>query len=401
MNNPIQKPTPLGIFRNGLALLCLLFLHLSVSAQEKDKFSGVHMSMGNLSRISDAETRSISPENFTGERSKAGMADPKDKDQRNVANAANAARDLGQGWKVNPFIIIEAGETVTLADIDGPGAVQQMWMTPTGIWRFSILRIYWDDEKEPSVEVPVGDFFGMGLGQYAPLTSLAMCVNPGSAFNSYWVMPFRKKCRITMENINTEPMRLYYQINYTLTDVAKDEGYFHAQYRRSNPTEGSLHTIVDGIKGQGHYVGTYLAWRVRNNGWWGEGEIKFYMDGDSKFPTIAGTGTEDYFGGSYNFENHQTHRYEEFSTPYSGLHQVVRPDGLYNANTAFGLYRWHILDPVRFKKDLKVTIQDLGWRQGGRYLPQASDISSVAYWYQLEPHAKFPALPSKDELEMN
>ena len=151
-------------------------------------------------------------------------------------------------------------------------------MTPTGNWRFSILRFYWDDETEPSVEVPVGDFFGMGWGEYAPLNSLAVTVNPGSAFNSYWVMPFKKKCKITMQNINTEKMVLYYQVDFTLTNVPNDAGYFHAQFRRSNPTEGGFYTLVNDIKGKGQYVGTYMAWGLTNNGWWGEGEIKFYMD---------------------------------------------------------------------------------------------------------------------------
>ena len=214
-------------------------------------------------------------------------------------------------------------------------------------------------------------------------------------------MPFRKKARITLENINNrDEMRLYYQINYTLTDVPEDEAYFHAQFRRSNPTEGSLHTLLDGVKGKGQYVGTYLAWRVNDNCWWGEGEIKFYMDGDKNNPTICGTGTEDYFCGSYNFENPKTHQYQEFTTPYAGMHQVIRPDGLYRAVTAFGLYRWHILDPIRFDKDLKVTIQDLGWRHDGRYNNQKSDISSTSFWYQAEPHAKFPSLPNKDNLEI-
>lgn len=329
------------------------------------------------------------------------MADPAVKEKHNVANAHNAARDLGQGWKVNPYIIIKGGETFTLAEIDGPGAIQHIWMTPTGVWRYSILRIYWDDEKEPSVECPVGDFFGMGWGEYAPLNSLAICVNPGSAFNCYWTMPFRKKCKITMENINTDNMVLYYQIDYTLTDVPEDAGYFHAQYRRANTNMTSDYTIVDGIKGKGHYVGVYMAWGVHNNGWWGEGEIKFFMDGDTRFPTICGTGTEDYFCGSYNFENRVKHDYEVFTTPYSGLSQVIKPDGLYKTQQRFGLYRWHIMDPIRFEKSLKVTIQDLGWRSGGRYLPQRSDISSVVFWYQREPHAHFPTLPRKDELEIN
>lgn len=374
-------------------IILLLAIALTSFGQREEKFNGLNMNLGNLFRLSDAKTRSISPENFTGEPGKAGMATLEN------GNARGAGRDLGQGWKLNPYIYIAPGKTVTLAEIDGSGAIQHIWMTPTGIWRFSIIRIYWDDETEPSVEVPVGDFFGMGWGVYAPLNSLPVAVNPGSAFNCYWTMPFRKKCKITMENINTESMTLYYQVDYTLTDVPSDAAYFHSQFRRSNPTKNALYTLVDGIKGKGQYVGTYLAWGVNNNGWWGEGEIKFFMDGDSKFPTICGTGTEDYFCGSYNFDTGG--KYQEFCTPYSGLAQVIRPDGLYKSQQRFGLYRWHIMDPIRFDKDLSVTIQDLGWMSGGRYLPQQSDISSVVYWYQSEPHAHFPALPTKNALEVN
>ncbi len=383
------------LFLTGL--LCLSTLN---AFSQNYTYNGLDQSMGNLSRLSNAQTRSISPENFTGERSKGGMAVPDANAPRNTANASGAARDLGQGWKVNPYIHIEPGETVTIAEMEGPGAIQHIWMTPTGNWRFTIMRIYWDDETEPSVECPVGDFFGMGWGEYAHLNSLAVCVNPGSAFNCYWKMPFRKKCKITMENINDAArMTLYYQIDYTLTDVPGDEGYLHAQFRRTKQNVGSDYTIVDGIKGKGHYVGVYMAWGVHNNGWWGEGEIKFFMDGDKQFPTICGTGTEDYFCGSYNFD--RSGKYTEFSTPYSGLHQVIRPDGTYKASQRFGLYRWHILDPVRFDKNLRVTIQDLGWRHGGRYLPQESDIASTTFWYQAEPHAKFPEFPEWEQLEVN
>ncbi len=372
----------------------------AVTSFSQSSFNGLEMNMGNLFRVSDAKTRSISPENFTGEKGKGGMASPDDKNIRNKANATDAARDLGQGWKVNPFIIIKPGETFTLAEIDGPGSIQHIWMTPTGNWKFSIIRMYWDDETEPSVESPVGDFFAMGWNEYTPLSSLAICVNPGSAFNCYWQMPFRKKCRITMENINDkDEMRLYYQIDYTLTNVPNDAAYFHAQYRRTNPNLTSVYTILDNVKGKGQFVGLYLAWGVNNNGWWGEGEIKFYMDGDSEFPTICGTGTEDYFCGSYNFD--RGGQYKEFSTPYSGLHQVIRPDGAYRSQQRFGLYRWHILDPVRFEKDLRISIQDLGWHHGGRYLPQTSDISSVAFWYQNDPHGKFPNLPKWQDIEVN
>lgn len=380
------------------SVFIIFMVQCMLSAQAK--FNGLDMSLGNLYRLSDAKTRSISPENFSGEKGKAGMADPVDKDKHNVANASSAARDLGQGWKINPFVRIKPGEVFTMAEINGPGAIQHIWMTPTGKWRFSILRIYWDDEAEPSVECPVGDFFGMGWNEYSPLVSSPVCVNPGSAFNSYWMMPFRKKCRITMENINdAEAMTLFYQIDYTLTDVPQDAAYFHAQFRRDNPDETSVHTIIDGVKGKGQYVGVYLAWGVNNNGWWGEGEIKFFLDGDTKFPTICGTGTEDYFCGSYNFD--RDGKYTVFCTPYSGLTQVIHPDGTYQSQQRFGLYRWHIMDPVRFDSDLKITIQDLGWHQGGRYLKQQSDIASTCFWYQTEPHAKFPKLPDWQKLEVN
>ncbi|MBP8954413.1 MAG: DUF2961 domain-containing protein [Armatimonadetes bacterium] len=356
-------------------------------------FNGLGMNLGNLSRMSSAKTRSISAENFTGEKGKAGMA--------TEGTGAHCARDLGQGWKISPSVRIEAGETFTLCDIDGSGAIQHVWMTPTGHWRFAILRIYWDDQETPAVECPIGDFFACGWGRYAPVSSLAVCVNPGSAFNCYWEMPFRKRCRMTVTNIATEAMTLYYQIDYTLTEVPEDCAYFHAQFRRTNPLPyKEVYTILDGVRGRGQFVGTYMAWGVNNTGWWGEGEIKFFMDGDGEFPTICGTGTEDYFCGSYNFENRDTHQYQEFTTPYAGLCQVIRPDGVYSSQTRFGLYRWHIMDPIRFEEDLRVTIQALGWRSDHRYLPLQDDIASVAYWYQTLPTAPFPQLPDKDYLEV-
>ncbi|HIS69862.1 MAG TPA: DUF2961 domain-containing protein [Candidatus Gallacutalibacter stercoravium] len=358
-------------------------------------FNGLNMGMGNLFRVSDAKTRSISPENYDGKKGAGGMC------ELEKGFAKNAARDLGKGWKVNPFVVLQPGEVFPLADIEGPGCIQHIWLTPTGKWRNTILRIYWDDQEIPSVECPIGDFFASGWNEYAQLSSLAVCVNPGSAFNCYWQMPFRKRCRMSLENRSEESVVMYYQIDYTLTEVPDDAAYFHAQFRRVNPLPyKDVYTILDGVKGKGQYVGTYMAWQVNNRGWWGEGEIKFYMDGDSEYPTICGTGTEDYFCGSYNFENQETHRYQPFTTPYSGLHQVIEPDGVYKSQERFGMYRWHIMDPIRFDTDLKVTIQALGWREGGRYLPLQDDIASVAYWYQVLPTAPFPALPDKDYLEV-
>ena len=374
-------------------------------------FNGLGMNLGNLSRLSHAVSRSLSPENFDGAKGRAGMA--------TEGTGKHCARELGQGWKISPSIRITAGETRTIADLDGPGAIQQIWMTIGGNWRFSILRIYWDGQEQPSVEVPVGDFFCCGWGtddnalhrgaNFRPISSLPVCVNPGSAFNCYWEMPFRRHCRITIENLQppdtANPGRgditLYYQINYTLTDVPEDAAYFHAQWRRSNPLPyKSVHTLIDGVKGQGHYVGTYMAWGVHNNGWWGEGEIKFYLDGDKEFPTICGTGTEDYFCGSYNFDvGKENGGYREFCTPYAGLCQVLRPDGLYQSQQRFGLYRWHIMDPIRFEQDLRVTIQALGWCKRG-YLPLQDDIASTAFWYQTLPTAPFPKLADRAGLEV-
>jgi hypothetical protein len=359
-------------------------------------FSGLDQGLGNLYQLSKAKSRSISPENFTGEKGKAGMA--------TEGTGKNASRELGPTWKVSPSVSIKAGATFTLADIEGPGAIQQIWMTPAPIdkTRWFILRFYWDGETEPSVECPMSDFFACGWGQYAQISSLAVCVNPGSAFNCYWPMPFRKKARITMENLNDKDMVLYYQVNYTLTDVPKDAGYFHAQFRREDPLkQKGTYTILDNVKGQGHYVGTYLAWEVHSPGWWGEGEIKFFMDGDQEFPTICGTGTEDYFCGSYNFDTKGPdgkNRYTVFTTPYAGLAQVLPPDQVYQPGQRFGLYRWHVMDPVRFEKDLRVTIQALGWQDGGRYLQLEDDVASTAFWYQKEPHSPFPALPPREKL---
>jgi len=373
----------------------LLVCGIAARGEAQDRsFDGLSVDLSNLYRLSKARTRSISPENLSGEKGKGGMAIE--------GTGKDAARDLGQKWKVSPSVKIAPGATLTLAQIDGPGAIQHIWMTPTGNWRFSVLRFYWDGETSPSVEAPVGDFFASIPGRYAQISSLPVAVNPGSAFNCYWVMPFRKSARITLENVDESAMTLYYQVTYALAPVPADAGYFHAQFRRSNPVVYKQdHVILDGVRGQGQYVGTHLLWSVHNDGWWGEGEVKFFLDGDAEFPTIAGTGTEDYFGGSYDFENKETKRYQEFTAPYTGLPLVVRPDGLYQSQQRFSLYRWHIADPVRFERDLKVTIQALGWRTGGRYLPLQDDIASVAYWYQTEPHAPFPPLPGREQLELN
>lgn len=352
--------------------------------------------LNDLARIrSGYQLVSISPENITGKKGKGG-ATPLEE-----GTARDAARDLGTTWKVNPYFNIPAGESLTLADVRDEGEITQIWLTPTGNWRGQILRIFWDDEPIPAVECPLGDFFVSGLNEYAPVNSIPFCANPGSAFNCYWVMPFRKGFKITIENRNAEQVRVYYQINYLRKHVEEDAAYFHAQFRRENPTKYMRDfTMLDNIKGRGQYVGTYMIWQTNSSNWWGEGEVKMYLDGDDDFPTICYTGTEDYFCGSYNFENKKMHKYEEFSTAYSGLPQVIRPDGLYRSQTRFAMYRWHLTDPVYFEKDIRVTIQALGWRAGERYLPLQDDISCVSYFYLNKPSCRVPKLGSYDDIEL-
>ncbi len=361
-------------------------------------FNGLGMGLGNLSRLSNAETRSISAENPNGAKSMGGMA--------TEGTGAASARELGRGWKISPCIDVPGRATVTLAEIAGPGAIQHIWMTvDPRTWRHLILRFYWDGEETPSIETPIGDFFCNGWCVRCNISSLPIAANPAGGFNSYWEMPFRQKARITLENLSPDGVGgFFYQISYTLTDIPADAAYLHAQWRRSSPVPtGQVHTLLDGVRGQGHYVGTYLAWGVNHNGWWGEGEMKFYVDGDTQWPTICGTGTEDYFGGAWGFEFPQG-QYGLYSTPFLGMPQIIHPDGLWVSQQRFGLYRWHIMDPIRFKRDLSVTIQDLGWRaprEGkGLYLARQDDIASTGFWYQAEPHAAFPTLPGVNDLEV-
>ena len=349
----------------------------------------------NLYRITQAQTRSVSAENPTGEPGRGGACPLEN------GSARLAARDLGTGWKVNPYFVIQPGETKTLADISGPGALTHFWIVVPPPFRSWILRFYWDGAETPSVEVPAGDFFCAGWPDVPRVSSLPVCVNPKNAMNCYWRMPFRSRCLVTIENRSENAGNLYYQLDYELCDVPADAGYFHAFFNRDNPLPyGRTHTILETVGGAGLYVGTYIAWGVNNNGWWGEGEIKFYLDGDRDFPTICGTGTEDYFCGSYDFCSLDGRNYETYTTPHSGLCQAILPDGHYQSQQRFGMYRWHLADPVRFHRDIRVDIQALGWRSGRRYLPLQDDIASTAFLYLDRPVRERPPLPSRDALEV-
>lgn len=357
--------------------------------------SGSYPGLSTLANLApQSESRMISPENPTGERGKGAMAIP-DPSNPNLPFSGPSVH-LGQGWKVNPFIKIAAHATITIMDVAGPGTIEHIWMVSsdnyTGNGRSTVLRFYWDDEATPSVEVPMTDFFAIGNDRFAPVNSAVVIDNPLAAMNCYWPMPFRKRARITVTNDSDKPIpQMTFQIDYRLGPVPPEAGYFHAQWRRAQVQHSHPElTILDGVKGEGRYVGTFLAWTQLMTGWFGEGEVKFYLDGDDKFATIVGTGTEDYFGGSYGFP-------ALYSTAYVGNvldPKSVNPDG---GPPQHSLYRWHILDPIEFHKDLKVTIQDLGWYPDGTYQPGGDDIASTAFWYQKEPHAAFPKFPALAE----
>jgi hypothetical protein len=348
---------------------------------------GFNSGLGTLPLLTHAETYSVSAENPTGKKGVGGRAIPNPSDPN--LPFSRASTDLGQGWKVSPFVKPRARETVTLMDVEGSGVIEHIWMATEVKWagngRACVLRFYWDGESTPSIEVPMTDFFAVGHDQFARVNSLAVVVNPTSALNCYWPMPFKRHAKVTFTNDSDKDLDLLaYQMTYAKTEIPDEAAYFHAQWRRSVTERSSpVHTIVDGLKGPGRYAGTFLAWTQLSDGWFGEGEVKFYIDGDREFPTICGTGTEDYFGGSYGFP-------EIYSTAYNGC--VLKHAGE-DGPTKWSLYRWHLMDPINFSSDLRVSIQALGWWPTAKYQPLSDDVASVAYWYQREPHAEFPALP--------
>ncbi len=387
--------TPKCLLLGGLAAALLLVgcqsttsVSETTSAPAEDSFARLHGGLTDLPLLTGAVTRSITPENMTGEKGRGAMAVP-DPDQKDPPISARAADHLGQGWKVRPFLRVNAGQQVTLMDVDGPGVIQHLWMVE-GLSRDHVLRFYWDDEETPSIEVPAPDFFGVGHERFGAIDSAAVTVNPKNALNSWWPMPFRRHARITFTNEGEKDlMLLAFQITYELRPVPANAGYLHAQWRRARTGEKNPYVILDGVKGQGRYVGTVLSWTQRTNQkWWGEGEVKFFIDGDDPFPTISGTGTEDYFLGSWGFR-------QTYASAYAG-HTLAeeRDNPLPNH---WNMYRWHIMDPVNFAQDLKVTVQALGWSPTSAYLKLDDDISSVAIWYQTEPHAPFPTLPPAAE----
>ena len=349
-----------------------------------------------LTTQKDYESFAITAENLTGEKGKGGMA--------TEGGGAHWARDLGQGWKISPMITVKAGERAVLADVCGEGAIKHIWITNGAkVPRALILRIYFDGQEHPAVCAPLSDFFCKADNtDFRQISSLPICHNPKKGMNCYFEMPYRKGFRFELENVKGEDYQVFYQIDCERKKLPENALYFHAQFRRVNPLpHKEVYTILDGVKGNGHYVGTYLYWGVKSNRWWGEGEVKFYIDGDTDFPTICGTGTEDYFGGAWNFD--VDGKYTEFSTPYTGMFKNDTTKDIYRCMPYFDMYRFHITDPVYFKKDLRVTVQALGWRAKGSnaYRALMDDISSVAYWYSDSLQDVYPPLPEKEQLEID
>lgn len=365
--------------------------------------------LSEITQYKKMQSRAITPENPTGEKGKAAML----------------PSPLGPSRKGKGAIPLKSGEETVIAQIEGPGIIRHMWMTirdrtefGSFVLRDLILRIYWEDSEFPAVESPLGDFFCNGFGQRCDVNSLPIVVNPTGGFNSYFEMPFQRAARVTIENQHPKDMTsFFYTINYALVEELPEETmYFHANWRRERITNYQQdYQLISGLKGSGYYVGTYLALTCLERYWWGEGEFKFYIDGDSDYPTITSTGTEDYFGGAWAF-----HEFDEFGrphaknycTPFLGYPYQSNRDttrerfetGKLNAVHAFGddalpchgLYRWHLQDPIVFNEDLTVTLQQIG-NDDVQLFERQDDVATVAYWYSTDSNGLATPILSRRE----
>lgn len=350
------------------------------------------MNYSKLTKFNNFETRAITPENPTGEKGKAAMA----------------AGPLGPSRKGRGSITLPVNKETTIADIIGPGIIKHFWMTVRDhttkgsfVQRFILLKIYWDNEKEPAVNCPLGDFFCNGFGERYNIFSEPITVAPSGGMNSYFEMPFRKHAKITLTNLFKEDIRsFFYTVNYEKHHELEQDLYFHASWNRERQTKLTEdYVLLPKIEDRGFYVGTFIGLTALERYWWGEGEFKFYIDGDDKYPTITSTGMEDYFGGAWafhEFEEDGSVKMKTFTTAYLGFPYHSNVDqsrrqfetGKPNSPHAFGndglpqnaLYRWHLEDPISFSKDLKVTLQQIG-NDDLELFERSDDLSSVVYWY--------------------
>lgn len=321
--------------------------------------------------------RAITWENRTGEPGAGGKA----------PGANNVS-----GRKGAPCIPkVANGETVTLMDIEGCGVIRHIWITipdrsPQAL-RNMILRMYWDGHSVPSVEVPLGDFFGVAHGRTVEMANAYTSMTLGRGFNCFFPMPFATRAKITVENDmpDGKDMRaFFFQIDYeSRYELPPKTGRFHAQFRRENPTvEKRDFVVLDNVEGPGMFLGCVIGIRPLGPHWWGEGEMKFYMDGDQDWPTICGTGTEDYFCAAWGMG--------KYINDHHGCPLYTEPDDFF-PHRLISMYRFHQKDPVYFRRSFKATIQQIGWNKG--LFERSDDWCSTAYWYQLHPVRQMPPLP--------
>ncbi len=315
--------------------------------------------------------------------------------------AAGEASPLGAGRKGSPCAVLPENGELVLADVAGPGMIRHIWLTVASsteagpfVLRDLVLKCWWDDANEPSVVVPLGDFFCSGGAEHSRVDSLPIVVAPTSGFNCYFQMPFRKRARIVVQNQHGGPVRdVFYQVDATVGDeVGEDAGYFHADWRRSNATTalGQDHVILDGVAGRGAYAGTFISYTSLERYWWGEGEVKFYVDGDTDLPSLCSTGLEDYAGGAWAFQDELRKTPEPVAQTFSshsfGFTRVAERDStlaspfVRSMPPHYDMYRWHLLDPIVFEQDLRVTMQQIGcWDKG--LFERSDDVATVAYFY--------------------
>ncbi len=295
------------------------------------------------------------------------------------------------------WVTVAQGASATILDTNGAGVVTHIWFTinspdPMHLKNL-VLRAWWDGESSPSVEVPIGDFFGLGLGEYFVYQSALTVVAPIKALNAYFTMPFASAARITVSNEGTTPVRsLYYAVDYvSLSALPGDLGRFHAQYRQAAPCravesngknlDGRDNYVFLEAEGRGHFLGVMQAVVQNENGWFGEGDDMIFIDGDA-LPTLNGTGTEDYYNGAWDFGG------QPFANPHQGAPSIIDPERI---GGRYCLYRWHLESPIAFEKSIRVTIEH------GTANNRSDSFYSTAFWYQTEPHVAFPPLPAADD----
>ncbi len=355
--------------KRAFAALCIFFLAFNTVVAARAQAVSEDVLHKPYLVDNPVESRSISYENRTGEKGAGGKA----------------SSNLGVGRKGSPAVNIEAGQTFELCNIEGPGVIRHIWMTTRGEpinLRSMVIRAYWDGQEHPSIECPLGDFMGIAHGRVVGYQSAVHSVGERAGMNFWLPMPFAERARMTMTNDGEKTSVLFYQIDYTIKDRLPDRffGRLHVLFRRENATTLKADfELLPKRNGSGRFVGSIIGIRPLSENWWGEGEVKVYLDGDTEFPTICGTGSEDYVGLSWGMQQ----------TPFLYNGCSLDKDGY------VCMYRWHLPDPIFWKKDCRVTIQQIGWRQG--LYERQDDWSCATFWYEPVPSEKLPPMPGVKE----